>query len=164
MNTFAIQYPFKTLMKKKIILLAACMFLAAVNLSAKSLVLTLKNGTLVYYLLGGESNPMMRFVEGSIVVNTDKYEFGNVKNFYISDTDDPTGVEQAIGAPIQYDHNTIVVSTDNTLPVSMYTCGGHKVEVHIQQSNGRILIDLNPLPQGAYVVTIGESSLKVLKK
>ena len=68
-------------MKTRIITLAAFLFLAIGVLSAKSLVLTLKNGTLVYYLLGGEANPMMRLTDGDIVVNTDKYEFGNIQNF-----------------------------------------------------------------------------------
>ena len=151
-------------MKTRIIILAVFLFLAIGVLSAKSLVLTLKNGTLVYYLLGGEANPMMRFVDGDIVVNTDKYEFGNIKNFYISATDDPSGIEQAIGEDIQYAHNIMVVSTDKPLAMAIYTSAGHKVSTPIHQANGRTCIDLNPLPQGAYIVTIGGSSLKVLKK
>ena len=151
-------------MKTRIITLAAFLFLAIGVLSAKSLVLTLKNGTLVYYLLGGEANPMMRFTDGDIVVNTDKYEFGNIKNFYISATDDPSGIEHTVGENIQYAHNIMVVATDKPLAMAIYTSAGHKVSTPIQQDNGRTLIDLNPLPQGTYVVTIGESSLKVLKK
>lgn len=151
-------------MKTRIITLAAFLFLAIGVLSAKSLVLTLKNGTLVYYLLGGEANPMMRFTDGDIVVNTDKYEFGNIKNFYISATDDPSGIEHTVGENIQYAHNIMVVATDKPLAMAIYTSAGHKVGTPIRLDNGRTLIDLNPLPQGTYVVTIGESSLKVLKK
>ena len=151
-------------MKGKIIALVACLFFAAANLSAKSLVLTLKDGTLVYYLLGGEANPKMRFVDGSIVVNTDQYEFSDIKNFYISDTDDPSGIRQAAVGDVQYDHNVVIVATDELLPVSIYTSAGQKVDAYIQQASGKTLVDLNSLPQGAYVVTIGESSLKVLKK
>lgn len=151
-------------MKTRIITLAAFLFLAIGVLSAKSLVLTLKNSTLVYYLLGGEANPMMRFTDGDIVVNTDKYEFGNIKNFCISATDDPSGIEHTVGENIQYAHNIMVVATDKPLAMAIYTSAGHKVSTPIQQANGRTCIDLNPLPQGAYIVTIGESSLKVLKK
>ena len=71
-------------MKEKIITLMGCLCLAIVNLSARSIVLTLKDGTHVYYLLGGESRPVLKFVDGNIVVNTDRYEFGDIKNFYIS--------------------------------------------------------------------------------
>ena len=151
-------------MKTRIITLAAFLFLAIGVLSAKSLVLTLKNSTLVYYLLGGEANPMMRFTDGDIVVNTDKYEFGNIKNFCISATDDPSGIEHTVGENIQYAHNIMVVATDKPLAMAIYTSAGHKVSTPIQQANGRTCIDLNPIPQGAYIVTIGESSLKVLKK
>ena len=151
-------------MKEKIITLVACLLFVAANLSAKSLVLTLKNGTLVYYLLDEDVNPMLRFVDGGIVVNTDKYEFSNVKNFYISATDDPSGIEHVVGEHVQYDHNVLVFSSEYSQSFAVYTCSGHQVAVSAQQANGQTIIDLNPLPQGAYIVTIGESSLKIFKK
>ena len=151
-------------MKEKIIALAVCLFLIAGALSAKSLVLTLRNGTLVYYLLGGEANPMLRFVDGDIVVNTDKYAFSNVKNFYISATDDPSGIVHIMGEVYQYDHNIVIVNTDKPMSIGIYTCEGHEVVASSQRVNGQTIIDLNPLPQGVYVVTIGESSLKIFKK
>ena len=151
-------------MKEKIITLVACLLFVAANLSAKSLVLTLKNGTLVYYLLDEDVNPMLRFVDGGIVVNTDKYEFSNVKNFYISATDDPSSIERVTEDHIQYGHNVLVVNAEHSLSFAIYTSSGYKVSAPAQQVNGQIIIDLNPLPQGTYVVTIGESSLKVLKK
>ena len=151
-------------MKEKIITLVACLLFVAANLSAKSLVLTLKNGTLVYYLLDEDVNPMLRFVDGGIVVNTDKYEFSNVKNFYISATDDPSSIERVTEDHIQYGRNVLVVNAEHSLSFAIYTSSGHKVSAPAQQVNGQIIIDLNPLPQGTYVVTIGESSLKVLKK
>ena len=67
-------------MKKLTILCLLC--LASMGAMAKSLVLTLSDGTLVYYLLGGETDPRMRFVEGKIEVNTDVYEISGIKNFY----------------------------------------------------------------------------------
>ena len=129
-------------MKTRIITLAAFLFLAIGVLSAKSLVLTLKNGTLVYYLLGGEANPMMRFVDGDIVVNTDKYEFGNIKNFYISATDDPSGIEHTVGENIQYAHNIMVVATDKPLAMAIYTSAGHKVSTPMARNRNaaRVII------------------------
>ena len=153
-----------TFMKEKIIALAACLFLFVSAIPAKSLVLTLRNGTLVYYLLGGETNPMLRFVEGDIVVNTDKYAFSNVKNFYISATDDPSGITHIMGETFQYDHNIVVVNTEKSLPIKIYACDGHKITTCSQQVKGQTIIDLNPLPQGVYIVAIGESSLKIFKK
>lgn len=151
-------------MKDKIIILVACLFLATVNLSAKSLVLTLKNGTLVYYLLGEKSNPMLRFVDSGILIDTDRYEFSNVKNFCISSTDDPSSIEHSMKKNIQYDHNIVVVDTDKPLSIKIYTYDGRETKACLQQINGKILIDLNPLPKGAYIVNIGKSSLKVFKK
>lgn len=152
-------------MKGKITLLATCLFFAAAtHLPAKSLVLTLKNGKLVYYLLGQDVNPMLRFVDGDIVVNTDKYEFSNVKNFYISATDDPSGIEQTIAQHIQHGHNMLILDTESPLPIHVYTLEGQQMQAYTQQSDGKTIINLNPLPQGTYIVTIGESSLKILKK
>ena len=150
-------------MKRKIIALATCLVLAASSLSAKSLVLTLANGKLVYYLLGGDSNPVMRFIDGGIVVNADRYEFSNVKNFYISSTDDPSGIEHTVGEDIQYDHNVIIVDCGNS-PIGIYACDGRRVDVGMQQTNDKMRIDLSPLPQGIYIVTIGDTSLKICKK
>ena len=88
----------------------------------------------------------------------------NVKNFYISATDDPSGIEHVVGEHVQYDHNVLVFSSEYSQSFAVYTCSGHQVAVSAQQANGQTIIDLNPLPQGAYIVTIGESSLKIFKK
>ena len=49
---------------------------------AKSVVFTLNDGTLVYYLLGGEVAPVMRFGdEGTLTINADSYEVSGIKNF-----------------------------------------------------------------------------------
>ena len=151
-------------MKRMTIAFVACLSLVTISLSAKSLVLTLKDNTLVYYQLGGESNPMLRFVDGNIVVNTDRYEFDNIKNFYISETDDPSGIKNSMDSHIQYDHDLIIIDTNKSLPVNVYTSDGHKVEVFFQKVNDKTLINLSPLSRGAYIVNIGESSLKILKK
>ena len=151
-------------MKRMTIAFVACLSLVTTSLSAKSLVLTLKDNTLVYYQLGGESNPMLRFVDGNIVVNTDRYEFDNIKNFYISETDDPSGIKNSMDSHIQYDHDLIIIDTNKSLPVNVYTSDGHKAEVFFQKVNDKTLINLSPLSRGAYIVNIGESSLKILKK
>lgn len=151
-------------MKEKIIILVACFFFAAGSVSARSLVLTLKNGKHVYYLLGESPNPMLRFVEGSVVVNTDRYEFSNIKNFYISATDDPNGIEHVVGDMVRYDENKVIIDTDKSTDICIYTLDGCRVNAHMLQINGKVVIDLTPLPQDTYVITMGESSLKVLKK
>ena len=69
---------------------------ALLSVEAKSLVITLKDGTLVYYLLNSDKSPVMRMVPGGFTVNKDSYKFSEVKNFYISPTDDPNPVEPPV--------------------------------------------------------------------
>ena len=72
---------------KKLTLLFVFACLAYAGAMAKSVVFTLVDGTKVYYLLGGEANPKLRFVEGKMTVDADVYEFSDIKNFYISEED-----------------------------------------------------------------------------
>lgn len=152
-------------MKEKIIALATCLLLTMSTLSAKSLVFTLESGTLVYYFLGGESNPMMRFVDGKIVVDADAYEFSGVKNFYISATDDPNGIEHTIeDVTAKYRDNMVILDTDRPLSIRVFSSNGNEMNVSPRQVGGKTIINLGILPRGSYVVTTGESSLKILKK
>ena len=152
-------------MKEKIISLAACLLLSVGTLSAKSLVLTLENGTRVYYLLGGNTNPMIRFVDGKIKVDTDIYEFSGIKNFYISATDDPNGIEHTINSTMaEYNDNMVIFDTDKPLVVKVYSSGGNEMNVYPRWVGDKTVVDLSPLPQGAYIITAGETSLKILKK
>jgi len=70
--------------------------MAVLAVEAKSLVITLSDGTLVYYLLSNDKSPVMRMVPGGFTVNSDTYQFSEVKNFYISQTDDPNPVEPPV--------------------------------------------------------------------
>lgn len=152
-------------MKEKIITIAACLLLAVGTLSAKSLVLTLGNGTHVYYLLGEEVNPMMRFVDGKVTVDTDVYEFSNIKNFYISETDDPNGIEHAIGSmTAKYGNGFVIFDTDTPITIKVYASNGSEYPVLPQHIGGKTIVDLHALPQGTYIITAGDTTLKVLKK
>lgn len=146
-------------------LIALIVVLASVMMAnAKSVVFTLSNGTLVYYLLGGETNPVMKFVDGKIVVNTDTYEFSNVKNFYISDEDDPVGIKSTVAKKnVQFANNTLVVK-GNAQNVNVYSVNGAKVEAAMSETDGYVSVDMSGLQKGTYVVKIGDSSVKVLKK
>ena len=78
---------------KKLYLLGLAL-LTSFAVEAKSLVITLSDGSLVYYLLSNDNAPTMRIVEGGFMVNGDTYAFKDVKNFYISTTDDPTDIDK----------------------------------------------------------------------
>ena len=152
-------------MNKRIVIAIACLLFSIGISFGKSLVLTLANNTLVYYMLGGDKNPMMRFADGKVCVNSDEYAFSNIKNFYISETDDPSGIEHLLKEQqITYKAGTLIVNTDNPESIGVYNANGMKVSVPVEQSGDAVAVSLNQLPKGVYVVRVGESSFKVLKQ
>ena len=152
-------------MNKRIVIAIACLLFSIGISFGKSLVLTLANNTLVYYMLGGDKNPMMRFADGKVCVNSDEYAFSNLKNLYISETDDPSGIEHLLKEQqITYKAGTLIVHADNTESIGVYTANGMKVSVPVEQSGDAVAVSLHQLPKGVYVVRVGESSFKVLKQ
>ena len=150
-------------MKKLTILCVLC--LASMGAVAKSLVLTLSDGTNVYYLLGGETNPRMRFVEGKMVVDADTYEFSDIKNFSISNEDDPVGIDglQAETGS-HFSGSTFVIGAEAVKTVKVYAANGTEVKVNVTEANGVVSVGLDGLKRGVYVVSTGKASFKVMKK
>jgi hypothetical protein len=152
-------------MNKRIVIAIACLLFSIGISFGKSLVLTLANNTLVYYVLGGDKNPMMRFTDGKVCVNSDEYAFSNIKNFYISETDDTSGIEHLLKEQqITYKAGTLIVNTDSPESIGVYNANGMKVSVPVEQSGDVVAVSLNQLPKGVYLVRVGESSFKVLKQ
>lgn len=142
-------------------MMAVLLSLAA---SAKSVVFTLSNGTKVYYLLGGETNPVMKFMEGKVVVNADEYEIAGIKSFVISDTDDPNGIEQTFAEKeVSFKANQFVVKTD-AKNVRVFGMSGAPVKASVANADGWVTVDLSELSPGTYIINVGESSFKVMKK
>ena len=152
-------------MNKRIVIAITCLLFSIGISFGKSLVLTLANNTLVYYMLGGTKNPMMRFVDGKVCVDSDEYTFSNIKNFYISETDDPSGIEHLLKEQqITFKAGTIIVHTDSPESIDVYTVNGMKVSVQVEQAGDVVSVSLNQQPKGVYVVRVGESSFKVFKQ
>lgn len=150
-------------MKKLTFLLLLLM--ASVGASAKSVVFTLNDGTKVYYLLSKDVNPIMRFKEGKMVVNEDAYEFSDIKNFYISDEDDPNAIETVLSKQnVTFSSNTVIIRSDAVKTLKVYTLDGVEVKASVQKTDDVISVDLNGLDRGTYLISTGTSSLKVLKK
>ncbi|MBQ9667094.1 MAG: hypothetical protein IJ635_11250 [Bacteroidaceae bacterium] len=150
-------------MKKLTFLFLMC--LASMGAMAKSVVFTLADGTKVYYLLGGDTNPVLRFVDGKVTVDADEYTISDIKNFYVSNEDDPNGIEDVLAnQQVRYSANTLVMNAGSAKAVKVYTVGGVEVKAEVQKSDDVITVDLNGLAKGAYVVRAGNSSMKVLKK
>ena len=152
-------------MNKRIVIAIACLLFSIGVSFGKSLVLTLANNTLVYYVLGGDKNPMMRFADGKVCINSDEYAFSNIKNFYISETDDPSGIEHLLKEQqITYKAGTLIVHTDSPESISVYTVNGMKISVPVEQAGDVVAVSMTQLPNGVYVVRVGESSFKVFKQ
>lgn len=152
-------------MNKRIVIAIACLLFSIGISFGKSLVLTLANNTLVYYVLGGAKNPMMRFADGKVCVESDEYTFSNIKNFYISETDDPSGIEHLLKEQqITYKAGTLIVHTDSPESISVYTVNGMKISIPVEQAGNVVAVSMTQLPNGVYVVRVGESSFKVFKQ
>ena len=141
------------------------LLIASIGASAKSVVFTLNDGTKVYYLLSAEVSPMLRFKDGKMVVNEDTYEFTDIKNFYISEEDDPNAIEKVLAKHnVTFKANTVVINSDSVKIMKVYTLDGVEVKVPVEKSENVISVNLNGLERGTYLISTGDSSLKVLKK
>lgn len=150
-------------MKKMASLIA--LFAVVAVASAKSVVFTMSNGIKVYYLLGGDENPVMKFEGDNVIVNTDTYQISKIKNFYISATDDPTAVTQlAAKQDASFTSNVFVLKTPNANAVKVFGVNGAEVEVPVNQTDGFVSVDMNGLKQGNYIIKVGNASFKVMKK
>ena len=143
--------------------------MAVLAVEAKSVVFTLTDGTLVYYLLSNTgSAPKMQMLEGGVVVNADAYEFSQIRNFYISSTDDPdllTGVAdvQAEGAPT-FAGGVLTLRAADAGAVRVYDASGVEVKAVAECQGDCVTVDLRPLERVTYVVNTGSASFKVMKK
>ena len=148
-------------MKKTILLTIAAMM--ALSMSAKSLVLTLADGTEVYFLLGGEKDPVMKISKETVTVDTKSFTFTDVVKFHISQTDDPNAIQKITAGSTRFDGTTLFVSsTDKS--VQVYTVDGKKVNVKSSQSDGMTMIPVANLESGIYVLRVGNQSMKFIKK
>ena len=149
-------------MKKKSLLLMVCLLLSVLGANAKSLVIELADGTQVYYLLGGETSPTMTVTNGEVTLNDDKYSFTEVKRFFISEEDQPTGIDGLKSAePTELKDGVLYVATSE--PVSVYTTDGRLVLKGKNTDAVRSTIDTEALTAGVYVVRYGKKSFKFIK-
>lgn len=147
---------------KKILALILCLTMT-VMADARSLILVLSDSTQVYYLLGGEKNPVMKCGKESITVDTDKYAFQDVVKFFLSDKDAPDAINDMTIPGLTYDGSTLYVNS-SVKSVNVYRIDGIEVEVKTAISDGRTAISTSSLERGTYVVKIGKASMKIHKK
>lgn len=160
-NTPKSQSAIKLRLMKKLITLTM-LIAASVAISAKSLVLVLTDGTLVYYYLGGDTNPVMKFEGNKVSVDTDAFTFENIQKFYVSQTD-ATGIDDKKEVTTSFDGSALYVNTTEGT-VGVYKTDGTKMEVTVSKTDNMTVVQTSSLERGVYIVKVGNTSLKFYKK
>ena len=143
------------------ILMLAFTICHATSVEAKSLVLVMSDSTRVYFLL--DDTPVMKFNGGNITVDTKTYAFTDIVRFYISATDDPSGIEQLMAKEeVKWEGGTLLLQGKKD--VEVYDINGRKQEVKVTTTADNTFVDTNSLPKGTYVMKSGKTSLKFMKK
>lgn len=150
-------------MKKKTLLLTLLLLLTTVGASAMSLVLELKDGTLVYYLLTAEVSPTITMNDGQVTINANEYSFEEVKRFYVSYEDAPTAIDgRKTESETEMKNGMLYVATDK--PVNVYTTDGRLVQNGLRADAVRGMINTESLATGVYVIRYGKKSFKFIKR
>ena len=150
---------------RKFILSLALIVACVLSASAKSFVLTLKDGTKVYFAVTIDKSAVMDISKGNITIeDKNTYTFEQVKSFVLSNENDPNAINDVeMDGGASYKANTLVVP-GNLNTVKVYDASGAQVEANISESNGRVIVNLNNMNKGVYVVSTGSTSFKVIKK
>jgi len=148
-------------MIKKVILICTLALLTSMSANARSLVLVLSDSTKIYFLL--DDKPVLRMVDGKVLIDTQAFSFEDVDHFYISQTDDPSSIEAVLAErKVKFEGNTLVVDGDKA--VEVYAVNGTKMKVKMNKSAGVTMVNTEDLVKGVYIVKIGKTSFKFSKK
>lgn len=148
-------------MIKKVILICTLALLTSMSANARSLVLVLSDSTKIYFLL--DDKPVLRMVDGKVLIDTQAFSFEDVDHFYISQTDDPSSIEAVLAErKVKFEGNTLVVDGDKA--VEVYAVNGTKMKVKMSKSAGVTMVNTEDLVKGVYIVKIGKTSFKFSKK
>ena len=148
-------------MIKKVILICTLALLTQMSANARSLVLVLSDSTKIFFLL--DDKPVLRMVDGKVLIDTQAFSFEDVDHFYISQTDDPSSIEAVLAErKVKFEGNTLVVDGDKA--VEVYAVNGTKMKVKMSKSAGVTMVNTEDLVKGVYIVKIGKTSFKFSKK
>ena len=101
--------------------------------------------------------------DGKVQIDTQSFLFEDIDRFYISQTDDPSGIEAVMAEKqMKFDGNSLVV--DGEKAVEVVAINGMKMKVKVVRTAGMTRVDTADLPKGTYVVKVGKASLKFVKK
>ncbi|MDD4430456.1 MAG: hypothetical protein PHF61_03520 [Bacteroidales bacterium] len=160
-------------MKTKTILILFLFLLHIGFVSARSLVIELKDGTKMYYLISLDENPCLVFDQGDMSIKSDLFTVSEVEKFYISETDNPnrlTNPQQedtfrSTGLAAESLHIIIENLNPEKLPlVSLFSIEGKALESSCIFKDKELIVETSGLARGIYILKIGNKSLKFQKK
>ena len=131
------------------------------------LVLYRKNGQKIVYNL--EDEPNIRFQAGKLVIMTDRlraeYVLGDVVSYRFEGNIDAISTPRAKGTGFEQKGDEIVVyGRRSGEPVMLFNPAGALLVQKEVGSDGTASMTLAGQPKGVYVVTVGEESIKFMKR
>ena len=153
---------------KKFLSVCLILFYASILFAKERdcMIFNLQSGAQVVVLL--EQEPRIFFGEDGIYIGTDSYQFSELKNYIFGDSENlPDNIAEVI-SNIKFYHqngllyiNNIPTNTD----VSVYTLLGQVVNCPIEYySDDSLVIDVNGLIPGVWLISIGNETIKFIKK
>ena len=160
-------------MKKKLLTLflltATTVGMWAQGSSEQTLVVWLKDGTQVRYLLSDE--PKTTFDNGALFLNTSKvsisYPIENVLRYTYEGDMPSVGIDQLKPGEVRVYQSEDAVTfkglKDGT-PISVYSLDGKLLSTHTARQGAATDIPLTALPAGTYILKVKDQTIKFHKK
>lgn len=155
------------MLKRMLTLLLFTFGILYVNATVRYMTVEQNDGKKYSFLLADK--PVVTYEDGNLVVNgnvSTSYAISDVKNFHFTEGDE-SGVKDAdaeLLRVITIDDNTIRV--ENALAnakVMLFNINGATIFTTTTDPLGTVTINL-PNQKGVYVLTVGEQSIKVIRK
>ena len=160
-------------MKTKTILILFLLMLHIGLVSGRSLVIELKDGTKMYYLVSLEENPCLVFDQGSMSIQSDRFTISDVSKFYISETDAPNQLShprqeetfRSTGLAAESLHIVVDNLNPDELPeIGLFGIDGKSLECSYRFKGKELILETSGLARGIYLLKIDNKSLKFQKK
>lgn len=148
---------------KRILLYLIVMLLAFHGeMQARKLVVTLLDGTQVFYSITDNDRPVMEFADGMVTVKADSFSFGDIREFRLVKDDDAVKGLSADLSGLRLDRGRIYLNPVSA--VSVFSLKGQRVEVPASVQDRLTVLDVSALPAGVYVIKTDKTSFKFVKK
>lgn len=129
------------------------------------IIVHLEDGSKVTYLL--DESPKITFVNGEVSFATDVFQMTNIKKYTIGDSENVSINNVLIGGDMDYIYlrGKIFVNLSNPKdPIRLYDLEGKMQAINKTESTDGVVIDINHMAKGMYFLTIGEETIKIIKK